>query len=45
VASSEEVWQVTMTRIVEDVNKAGSRVDDNLSKAINQALKPLPPAH
>jgi hypothetical protein len=45
VASNEEVWQVIMTRIVEDVNKAGSRVDENLSKAINQALKPLPPAH
>jgi hypothetical protein len=43
VASNEEVWQVIMTRIVEDVNKAGSRVDENLSKAINQALKPLPP--
>jgi hypothetical protein len=44
VASNEEVWQVIMTRIVEDVNKAGSRVDENLSKAINQALKPLPQA-
>jgi hypothetical protein len=43
VASNEEVWQVIMTRIVEDVNKAGSRVDENLSKAVNQALKPLPP--
>jgi hypothetical protein len=45
VASNEEVWQVIMTRIVEDVNKAGSQVDTNLGKAINQALKPLPPAH
>ena len=45
VTSNEEVWQVIMTRFVEDVNKAGSRVDENLSKAINKALKPLPPAH
>ena len=45
VASNEEVWQVIMTRFVEDVNKVGSRVDENLSKAINKALKPLPPAH
>jgi len=45
ITSNEEVWQVIMTRIVEDVNNAGSRVETNLSKAINQALKPLPPAH
>ncbi|RLA56860.1 MAG: hypothetical protein DRQ98_00775 [Gammaproteobacteria bacterium] len=45
VASNEEVWQVIMTRIVEDVNNVGSRVDANLSKAISQALKPLPHAH
>ena len=44
VTSNEEVWQVIMTRFVEDVNKAGSRVDENLSKAINKALKPLPHA-
>lgn len=44
VTSNEEVWQVIMTRFVEDVNKAGSRVDENLSKAINKALKPLPQA-
>jgi len=43
VASNEEVWQVIMTRIVEDANQAGSRVDAKLSKAISQALKPLPP--
>ena len=45
VSSNGEVWHVTMTRIVEDANKAGSRVDANLSKAINKALKPLPQAH
>ncbi len=45
VGSSEEVWHVVMTRIVEDVNKVGSGVDANLSKTVKQALKPLPQAH
>lgn len=45
VANNEEVWQVIMTRIVEDVNNVGSQVDTKLSKAITRALKPLPPAH
>jgi hypothetical protein len=45
VSSNEEVWHVIMTRFVEDANKAGTRIDANLSKAINKALKPLPQAH
>ncbi|RLA45952.1 MAG: DUF4136 domain-containing protein [Gammaproteobacteria bacterium] len=44
MANNEEVWQVIMTKIVEDVNNVGSGNGVNLGKVIKQALKPLPQA-
>lgn len=45
VKSNEAVWQVTMTKIVENTNRVDtSRLNDNLTKSVERALKPLPPA-
>ncbi len=43
--TNREVWQVTMTVIVENTNSSDtSRLDDNLEKFLVRALQPLPPA-
>ena len=45
VASNEEVWQVIMTKFVENANSIDTAgLANNLSKAVKQALKPLPEA-
>jgi hypothetical protein len=44
-ATNREVWQVTLTRIVEDANDvAASGLDDDLTSSLQRALEPLPPA-
>ncbi len=44
-ANNREVWQVTLTRIVEDANNVdSSRLDENLKSNLQRALEPLPPA-
>lgn len=43
--SNVEVWQVLMTKIVENANRLdSSRLDENLTKSLQRALKPLPQA-
>lgn len=45
LASNREVWQATMSKVVEDANNVdASRLDDNLKKYLASALKTLPPA-
>lgn len=44
-ASNKEVWQVTLTKIVENANSTDTtRLDDNLKKFLKRALEPLPQA-
>jgi hypothetical protein len=46
VESRQEVWQVIITKFVENVNQVDrKKLDNNLSKAINKGLKPLPPSN
>ncbi len=44
-ATNREVWQVTLTEIVENANSNESaRLNDNLTKFLQRALQPLPQA-
>jgi hypothetical protein len=44
-ATNREVWQATMTRIVENANDVNaSGLDQNLPSSLQRALEPLPPA-
>jgi hypothetical protein len=44
-ASNSEVWQVTLMKIVEDVNSTDtSNLEKNLRELLARALRPLPPA-
>ena len=43
--SNAQVWQVLMTKIVENANRVDtSRLDENLTKSLERALKTLPQA-
>ena len=43
--NNREVWQVTLTSIVENTNNTDtSRLDDNLQRYLTRALQPLPQA-
>ena len=43
--SNEEVWQVTLTKIVENANNVDtSRIDANLAQYLKRAMKSLPQA-
>jgi hypothetical protein len=45
LASNQEVWQATLTKVVEDANNIdASRLDQNLKDYLARALKNLPPA-
>jgi hypothetical protein len=45
LASNQEVWQATLSKVVEDANNIdSSRLDQNLKDYLGRALKPLPPA-
>lgn len=45
VASQQEVWSVVITKIVENTNNVDVKdMQRNLSRAINQAFRPLPKA-
>tara|TARA_R110002110_G_scaffold205066_7_gene416891 strand:+ start:15969 stop:16583 length:615 start_codon:yes stop_codon:yes gene_type:complete len=45
VRSKSEVWQVVISRIVENVNRTDPKeLKDSLQKAVSQALESLPPA-
>ncbi|MCB1688817.1 MAG: DUF4136 domain-containing protein [Halioglobus sp.] len=45
LASNQEVWQATLTKVVEDANNIdASRIDQNLQDYLARALKNLPPA-
>jgi hypothetical protein len=42
-ATNQEVWQVTLTKIVENTNSSDtSGLDDNLKTLLERALQPLP---
>jgi hypothetical protein len=44
-ATNQEMWQVTLTEIVENANDSDtSRLDDNLRKSLQRALQPVPQA-
>jgi len=44
-SSNQEVWQVTLTEIVENANsKETAHLNDNLTKFLERALQPLPQA-
>lgn len=44
-ASNRDVWEATLTKIVEDTNNVDtSRIDDNLEKFLKRAMQPLPQA-
>jgi hypothetical protein len=46
VADNKEVWHVIITKIVENINRVDTTaLNDNLKKAVGQALKPLPEAN
>ena len=43
--SNQEIWHVTLTKIVEDANSVDtSRINDNLTQYLKRALKSLPQA-
>ena len=43
--TNQEVWQVTLTEIVENANSSDtSRLDDNLKRSLQRALQPIPQA-
>jgi hypothetical protein len=45
LTSNREVWQATLTKVVEDANNVdATRLDQNLQDFLARALKPLPPA-
>jgi hypothetical protein len=45
LASNQEVWQATLSKVVEDANNIdSSRLDQNLKDYLGRAIKPLPPA-
>tara|TARA_R110002049_G_scaffold23490_44_gene82820 strand:- start:1273 stop:1857 length:585 start_codon:yes stop_codon:yes gene_type:complete len=45
LASNREVWQATLSKVVEDANNIdASRLDENLKNYLASALKNLPPA-
>lgn len=45
LASNQEVWQATLSKVVEDANNTdSSRLDQNLKAYLARALKPLPSA-
>ena len=45
VADNKEVWRVVITKIVENTNRVDEqRLERNLQRGINQALRPLPDA-
>lgn len=45
LTNNQQVWQVTLSKVVEDANNVdASRLDDNLKDYLQRALKPLPPA-
>ncbi|CAA0116297.1 Uncharacterised protein [Halioglobus japonicus] len=45
LASNQEVWQASLTKVVEDANNIdSSRLDKNLKDYLTRALKALPPA-
>ncbi len=45
LSSNQEVWQATLSKVVEDANNIDtSRLDQNLQKFLARALKSLPPA-
>ncbi|MEZ5570482.1 MAG: DUF4136 domain-containing protein [Halioglobus sp.] len=44
-ANNQQVWEVTLTKIVEDANNVdASSLEHNLKQFIQRALAPLPPA-
>lgn len=44
-ASNREVWQVTLSKIVENANRTDTAsIDKHLKRSIGRALQPLPPA-
>lgn len=44
-ATNEEVWQATLSKVVEDANNIdATRLDDDLTRFLERALAPLPPA-
>jgi tRNA threonylcarbamoyladenosine modification (KEOPS) complex Cgi121 subunit len=43
--SNQEVWHVTLTKIIENANNVNiSRINDNLTQYLKRALKSLPQA-
>ena len=45
LSTNQEVWQATLTKVVEDTNNIdASRLDQDLHDFLARALKPLPPA-
>lgn len=46
LASNQEVWQATLSKVVENANSIDtSRLDKNLKGFLTSALKPIPPAN
>jgi len=44
-ASNREVWQATLSKVVEDANNIdATRLDDHLQRFLARALEPIPPA-
>lgn len=45
LSSNREVWQATLTKVIENANNIdSSRLDENLKTYLTRALKPLPSA-
>lgn len=45
LASNQEVWQVTLSKVVEDANNVDeTRLDKNLKTVLGNAMESLPPA-
>jgi hypothetical protein len=44
-ATNQEVWQATLSKVVEDANNVdATRLDDNLQRFLERALESMPPA-
>jgi D-mannonate dehydratase len=44
-ATNQEVWQATLSKVVEDANNIdATRLDDNLQRFLERALESMPPA-
>ena len=44
-ATNQEVWQATLSKVVEDANNIdATRLDDHLQRFLERALAPIPPA-